>query len=142
MGNTVKTARLPKGKYFIGDPCYVIRDEEWTEVGNATGWFGGINGSEKAKAFDGTFMTKNGVGFADGTAHGDGCYMDAGGELFIPVDSGLIGIVPVDDNTQINPYLGQVLTFKEDFNVCSYNGNFLFDTYVIGTWYNKRKKEL
>ena len=24
--------KLPAGKYFIGDPCYVIQDNDWQKV--------------------------------------------------------------------------------------------------------------
>jgi len=130
--NTFKSARLPKGKYFVGDPCYVIQDKEWDEVGEATGWFG-ADASINAKEFDGTFMTKNGMGFADSTAWGDGCYTDIKGKFYIPVDSGLIGLVPFTDDMEFKPYLGQVVEFEHDFDVEAHKGSFVFDKYVIET---------
>jgi hypothetical protein len=94
---------LPPGKYWLGDPCYVIRDEDWVPWLEATNYtkednlLGEIPGTEHEA-----------VGFR--TRFGDGeypveredtskyshsrAYWDEVSTC--PVDAGMIGFVPFD----------------------------------------------
>lgn len=75
---------LPAGKYYIGDPCYVIGDhDKWMLFLNSCDFF-----EASSEAFIG-----NDKFWASATAHGDGIYKSNKGDLFF-VDAGLIGIVP------------------------------------------------
>ena len=83
---------LDAGDYWLGDPCYVIRDEDWmpwleaTDYTTETNLIGEIPGTDHSA-----------VGFQ--TAFGDGIYPYTvnGKEVFeLGVDAGLIGFVPVE----------------------------------------------
>ena len=83
---------LDAGDYWLGDPCYVIRDEDWmpwleaTDYQTETNLIGEIPGSEHEA-----------VGFQ--TSYGDGVYPFTinGEEVFaLGVDAGMVGFVPVE----------------------------------------------
>lgn len=74
---------VPKGKYFLGDPCYAVPDRHWMNLLTSCDFFrdtpiGEVDGHKV-------------LGFS--TAHGDGCYEDQF-ENEYPVDAGMIGLVP------------------------------------------------
>jgi len=74
---------IPAGRYYLGDPCYVIRDDDWIPLLENCDYFRnpvGEVGGYQILAF--------------GTKHGDGVYFDKGGRKY-GVDAGLIGLVPV-----------------------------------------------
>lgn len=89
---------LPAGKYFIGDPCYVISDENWEKLG-ASGFPDGENNVLDASMF------------MAGTAYGDGEYTD-GKYCRYPVDSGTLGAVP---SSLIGKIEGRKLGFYGDY---------------------------
>lgn len=79
---------VPAGKYWLGDPCYVVREDEWQ------GWLQAADSREEwyvlwAPTPSGTWV----LGLT--TQWGDGAYRDEDGFDY-PVDSGLIGLVPFD----------------------------------------------
>jgi len=105
---------MKAGKYWVGDLCYVIRDDEWMEVCN------GMDTEENNE-----ILLKRGVRVAlVGTAWGDGSYYDKSGQEY-GVDSGTIGCVLLED-IQDDPknYLvgGHVVDFPEDFSVVRVDG--------------------
>jgi len=119
---------LPAGKYYIGDPCYVIRGvdyERWTKFCDV---LHEVCDGGPIVEFEGIPM------FADGTAHGDGTYLDNEDNEY-GVDAGLIGAVPVeliDDEDGIE--LGRIVTFSEPFEVDrSAEGMFQFGNIEIET---------
>ena len=82
---------LDAGDYWLGDPCYVIREEHWmpwleaTDYRTQTNMIGEIPGTDHEA-----------VGFS--TSYGDGVYPLTVNdeEVFeLPVDAGMIGFVPV-----------------------------------------------
>jgi hypothetical protein len=80
---------MPAGRYYIGDLCYVMTDEEWDEFCSIT-----IKGNQ---CIDGEFTFKDGRRFATyGTKWGDGLYFDQYGREY-SVDAGLIGCIKIDD---------------------------------------------
>jgi hypothetical protein len=110
----MESFKLPAGKYYIGDPCYVISDHDtWIEFIESCGYF-----EETAEASIGDDKF-----WAHSTVYGDGSYWcNVGKEL--PVDSGLIGIVPYavvekychrSVATILN--LGAFIEFPEEFDV-------------------------
>jgi len=80
---------VPTGTYVIGDPCYSIQAQaDWDEVLRTSDYFENpiatlTRGGKQYKV----------LGFR--TAWGDGCYDDNQGKVY-PVDSGCIGLVPVE----------------------------------------------
>jgi len=116
------------GDYYVGDLCYVLRDE-WDEVCSLT-----INGH---KCLDGTFTLANGTKFATyGTAYGDGVYVDQKGHKY-PVDAGLIGCVAVKDlDANIlknNIHLGNIIKFDKPFTTSEDQGVIVIGNLSIDT---------
>lgn len=112
---------LPAGTYYIGDPCYVFNREQWDTLGEQTGWF---EETPVAAIYEYRMV-------AFGTAYGDGTYQDNFGHEY-PVDSGLIGIVPIEvvDPTKI---CGQVVRFEEPFTCEDIGDRLRFGHIVIET---------
>jgi hypothetical protein len=103
---------MPAGKYYIGDLCYVMSDDEWEEFCSIT-----IDGHN---VIDGEFQLQDGRCFATyGTAYGDGVYHDQYGHSY-SVDAGLIGCILVDD-IRVEKYekslldLGTIMQFDNSF---------------------------
>ena len=83
--------QLDGGKYFIGDPCYVIRDEDWQRFCEEF-----LFECDKGTAFNSGYGVFDGRKvFAHGTAYGDGNYEGSNREEY-GVDSGTIGAIPVE----------------------------------------------
>ena len=103
---------LPAGKYYVGDLCYVLDDDEWDEVCSLI-----IQGN---KVIDGEFVLKDGREFAIySTAYGDGEYNDYYGNSY-SVDSGSIGCIKIEDIKDVKDkidieLLGAIVDFKIDF---------------------------
>lgn len=115
--------KFKAGKYYVGDPCYVISDENWMPLLESTKYFENENQEYKGQQI-----------FTEGTAHGDGCFTDNFGREY-GVDAGLIGIIPfevIDDNRTGDG--GQIIEFEKDFEVyTSELGIFHFGDIVIDT---------
>ena len=83
--------------FYIGDICYVLSDDVYygvwgRKVKDGGGWKdSGSPGFQEGQFTYDCFT----VGVAS-TAHGDGCYHDATDSMDFPVDSGCIGIVPLE----------------------------------------------
>jgi hypothetical protein len=70
------------GTYYLGDPCYSFNHERWMEILNDSSFL------------DEPYVSKDGVIVAFSTMYGDGVYKDQYKNSF-PVDTGMIGLVPV-----------------------------------------------
>lgn len=70
--------------FYIGDPCYVLNDEEY--YGN---W------EKKYNFDDGEIKTDCGTWFVHSTAYGDGEYYDNNGTSY-GVDSATIAVIPLE----------------------------------------------
>ena len=120
---------MPAGKYYIGDLCYVMTDEEWKEFCAIT-----IQGN---KCVDGEFEFNDGRRFATyGTAWGDGEYYDQYGHTY-SVDAGLIGCILMSD-IRARKYdnlldLGAILEFTEPFETGTHKGQLEFGHVLIDT---------
>lgn len=109
------------GKYYVGDPCYVVRDHKvWVQLLDDTNYFQNENQTYKGRTI-----------FAEGTAHGDGCFYDYEGREY-GVDAGLIGIIPFEIIEGVGCG-GQIIEFEKDFKVSADNGIFTFGDVVINT---------
>lgn len=117
---------LPAGKYFIGDPCYVIADEKWDEVSDQM--FPGIVGHPDYENHD---IVVDGIHFfAYSTAYGDGLYDDFDNFKY-PVDSGSIGAVPFElvskrEGESLEDY-GRIIEVDQPLRcIRDENGTFIF----------------
>lgn len=119
------------GVYFVGDPCYLFK-ESWLEF---------VSEVFNSDINDGRFEYKGFQVCVLSTAHGDGEYLD-NFEREYSVDSGLIGVLPIDlvsvdnrvtsDSLQGNPHM-HVVTFEYDFTCSSENGLLKFGNIEIDT---------
>lgn len=83
--------RLPAGTYFIADPCYIIRDEQYDRLLQETNYFG-HDLPDRGNIFIDSVTKLPFAVFS--TAYGDGCYLDESGFEY-GVDAGCISCVPV-----------------------------------------------
>lgn len=117
-------------QFYIGDPCYVIRDEEWSDFLSAL-WK-----AEESEDFDGNFTWKGENVFCHSTAHGDGCYESTKGGVpsaRFPVDAGLIGAIPLTlCNQPDDDEIVVEMTDSSNLGSCE-DGLFLIHTYMIPT---------
>jgi hypothetical protein len=124
-----KSVTVPAGKYWLGDPCYVIKDEMWIE------WLESCDYTKErhlvGKTPDGHFA----LGF--NTADGDGVYQDQFGFSY-GVDAGLIGLVAYEHNPKGEDLLSQLVEFTSDV-VAEVDENFkmTFGNIVIETEYEE-----
>jgi len=124
---------MPAGKYYIGDLCYVMTDEEWEQLCTLTAPRMGTWG----KSTQGEFELADGRKFACyDTKWGDGVYHDEIGHSY-SVDAGLIGCILVSD-IKANKYdnlldLGAIVEFDEPFVTSEHTGLIQFGYIVIET---------
>jgi len=118
---------MPKGKYFIGDLCYVLGDD-WDEVCDTI--------IQNNKILEGEFTLKDGRKFATySTNYGDGEY-ESNIKTSHSVDSGSIGCILVSDiKEEIREFLGAIVEFDNDFQTSSNNGIIQFGHVKIDTNY-------
>lgn len=115
---TNETFKMPAGRYFVGDLCYVMHPQ-WKEVCK--------NIIVGPNCVDGQFTLKNGVRFTQfRTEYGDGRYADQLGNEY-PVDAGLIGCILVDDISDPKAWMagGNIIDFSEDFECSGKEGGTL-----------------
>lgn len=129
---------FPAGSYWIGDPCYVVKDENWGKLLDETACFGLPEVGKPTGYFDDGLFHYNGeTCFAQSTAYGDGTYAlkDRNGvvEGTIPVDAGLISIMPIYARDEMGS--GVILSFDAPFGVWERNGVFHFGSYKVNTNY-------
>ena len=110
---------MEAGKYYVGDLCYVMTDDEWDEVCSLT-----IKGNQ---CLQGEFNLKDGRRFAMyNTAWGDGVYRDQFKRDY-SVDAGSIGCIKLSD-IKADKYdnieeLGNISEFGMDFTTSGGRGN-------------------
>lgn len=119
---------IKAGEYYLGDPCYCFAHgtESWRELLNS------------CRCFEYTMgILNNSYVLAFNTMYGDGTYIDNNGYNY-PVDSGLIGLVPVnliEENSTFskNNECGRIVEFKKDFICTNINGCMTFNDIIIET---------
>lgn len=108
--------KLPAGKYYVGDPCYVINDENWRKICLNMDWDKHSNCGEKniIRIGDDSYYEAT-------TKYGDGGYKDNSGRMY-SVDAGVIGVVPMSLvekqgylDTRYSHY--HIADFDEEFDV-------------------------
>ena len=135
---TSEVRTFPAGKYYVGDPCYVIgdhhHDTDWEDLGISTGWFGCDPDIPHPNFDDGLFEFNGHKCFAYHTAYGDGLYTF--GRMTFGVDAGLLSVIPVEaikEDKLSGMTLGEVIEFKIPFKVWYENGVFYFGHVEIDT---------
>ena len=117
-------AEFGAGTYFIGDPCYVLKDELYDEWGNESDYA------------DGDYEY-----FAVGsTCYGDGVYYDEYSKSEFGVDAGILGVVDMryaKDNCDINLLnkLGRIIKVEDSLTFEYDNINFTFEYIYDGNNY-------
>lgn len=119
------TVVVPAGRYYLGDPCYTVQDDQWLP------WLEAADYQNEHDILYG--LTTAGLPvFAFGTAYGDGVYRGSDGS-FYGVDAGLIGLVPVEQ-TDYKPRLATIIEFdrptrcRRDENGCMWFGKVRINT--------------
>ena len=118
---------LLPGDYYVGDPCYAFADHDlWIDLLESADY--------KADPFPRILeASAQGSSFvAAGTRHGDGGYRCPTLAHTIPVDAGLIGVVPRHVCTT-TPNGMQLVTMSEPFTVAYVNGVIFIGDHVIDT---------
>jgi len=109
---------VPKGDYYLGDPCYIIQDSDWDNLLESSDCF------RKPVGIVRTFQV-----LAFSTAFGDGEFKDNYNNSY-SVDSGLIGLVPVEFNPEAD---STKVSFKKPTICRSVEGVLIFGNIVIDT---------
>lgn len=137
MKNKTKKHLFKAGNYVIGDPCYFIADENWDKVLEDTGFFGApMVDAKPPKDWDeGLYHYKGLKCFAHDTAWGDGEYICPLLKESVWVDSGVIGIMPIQACDMFpDGHKGYIIhKFIRNFSVWEKNGIFHFGIYDIDT---------
>jgi hypothetical protein len=123
--------RLPAGKYFVADPCYIIRDEKYDRLLEETNYFG-YTLPDRGNIFIDSVTKLPFAVFS--TAYGDGCYRDGFGFKY-GVDAGCISCVPaamVDEHASASEYINLV-SFDKPFEVGYNDGLITFGHIEIPT---------
>lgn len=115
--------KLPAGRYYIGDPCYVFTPDTWDRVLTAVNMFE----EDDIQHLDDHEL------WAQSTAWGDGTYLDQNGAEYA-VDSGTIGVIPLAlvDNPEGLEH-GTVMDFPKGVTVECEDGTFRIGNICIKT---------
>ncbi len=95
---------FPRGKYYLGDPCYALSEDVY------------MNYWGKAGFSSGKMLTPFGFFIVCSTAYGDGEYTDGEGWKY-PVDSGTLALIPwemcakLHDDPEYGNRCGRVVSF-------------------------------
>jgi hypothetical protein len=122
------------GEYLIGDLCYMFKDSDWYD-------FCDVNNDDEYSIFDFKLNdTTNEKGktykiYNHSTSYGDGFYGSSIDKYTFPVDSGSIGMIPIElanilgceTNNEASSIYYKI-NFKRDFEVIfdSFDGTFDF----------------
>jgi hypothetical protein len=124
---------MPAGRYYVGDLCYVMTDEEWDEVCGLL-----FEGRSDHGCNEGEFTLKDGRRFASyHTKYGDGRY-ESNMWTDHSVDSGGIGCIRLEDIRRGDTFddiktFGAVMNFAVDFATGKEDGVIQFDRVLIDT---------
>lgn len=129
-----KIFKSSPGTYYIGDPCYIIKDEYWSEFCDI------LFANEETKS---TYKLLNNFNIQEteilvgSTFYGDGFYKSDCCQISIPVDAGLIALVKIEgnaiDKNKLKNYAYNILKFDDYFESNLREGIFYFGKYTIDT---------
>ena len=112
--------KFKAGKYYIGDLCYVVSDDNWDKLLDETNYLEDKNISYKEFPI-----------WCNSTSYGDGTYTDREGREY-SVDAGIIGVMPVEAMDQTSDG-GNIIEFKNDFETDYCDGIFFIGDITINT---------
>lgn len=116
--------RMPAGRYYLGDPCYVIEGERWDEF---------LGEFWEVKPRGGIFTFDHFECCAFYTKYGDGTYSTTEGSL-LGVDAGMIGLVPLTIITSGHPEQdGTIVSFSAAFECYEQDGLLIFGDIEVDT---------
>jgi hypothetical protein len=116
--------KLPPGKYYIGDPCYVFQDATWDRLLETA--LEDLQHGEITE-FDGRQL------WGHATMHGDGVFEDQNGVEY-GVDTGTLGAVPIElIDDPAGEENGTIVDAPNGLSVEHDNGTFWFGNIVIKT---------
>lgn len=119
---------IPAGRYILGDPCYAIRDDDWSFYLEAAGWL-------EERLPEGIFVLFKGAPVLSfRTAHGDGEFTGSDGRNY-GVDAGLIGLVHESIGSISVENSQRVVEFLEPTVCVRDEGTLRFGNIVIETGY-------
>lgn len=122
----MNAVKMPAGKYYIGDLCYVMH-KEWDEACELF-----FAGRTDHGCNEGKFKLADGREFVNfNTKYGDGVYFD--GLFSCGVDSGSIGCIRVEDIKEELPPGAVVMAFLEDFECYRDDNMLVFGHIAINT---------
>jgi hypothetical protein len=117
--------KLPAGKYYLGDPCYVIDDTLWDE-------FLGLFWEQKPRGGIFTFCGYECCAFY--TRYGDGQYELEPYGGWLPVDAGMIGAIPIDLCTRSSGHQnGERVVFDVPVECEERDGRLCFGEFYVET---------
>lgn len=128
------------GKYWVGDPCYIFPDKEWSKLCSLM--YPNHNEPEFDDSNTIRVVNVNGIHcYLFGTAHGDGSYelKDSGNELAIlGVDAGMLSMIPMElvkeKGWGETKHCGHIITIKSGKKQIGVSGgDFFFGTLSINT---------
>ena len=123
--------KLKRGKYYVGDPCYIF-DQSWFEI---------VNKIEHIKTGGQVVELFRKRCYIGNTEYGDGIYRDNKNRWY-NVDTGLIAVLPVSLVARdgyltvkaIEKHGGMhIIDFKQDFEVRQEGGVLYFGEIIIDT---------
>ncbi len=122
---------LPKGKYYVGDPCYLLESKDYDTLVEA---ICAEDTNKIQKVFKDFKM------YVHSTRFGDGVYASNIKTAFF-VDSGMLGCFKINIKSLTKEKfknlerLGAFIEFEKDFTATYENGIFIFDNITIDTNY-------
>ena len=135
------------GRYWVGDPCYVYPDAEWSDFVDLMYDYDEEGGHEVCHLKDGGIATYDNVQFfISNTRWGDGYYpLIQNGQIIggLGVDAGLLSVIPEELINKWHPsgatledhenFAGHWITIESKCSVESTSGNFEFGEFEVFT---------
>ena len=110
---------LPPGTYFVGDPCYYVRGQNWGAFCDALHSQEKETGRSRQNIYDISLNPNSETPtriIAMSTQYGDGYYPGSCGNSY-SVDSGLLAIIPADSKDIFDKYTGIAHKFSEPVTI-------------------------
>jgi hypothetical protein len=122
-------ATFPAGKYYVGDPCYILSNKTWQETIVQNNYFQLSSATTSSTTSPVQVQNVNGTPvFIASTYGGDRTFEGNGmGDRTYFVDSASIGILPWS-LMEKNPHKSEPHIFDNDFSVSVCTGLFIFDS--------------
>lgn len=123
-------SKIPAGKYYVGDACYVIDDAKWMDF-LETGFWPAEKKGEVVFEYEGHKC------FAHHTAYGDGVFTDTKTGARLPVDAGMLSAIPLalvaKRSLEDVAKLGIIVEFEKETEVSYNDGTFYIGGHTIHT---------